>query len=462
MPNPLRALFGQRRDVQMDDPVLMAWLGAVQSSSGVNVDARVALTQGVVLACLIVRAEIMSTLAPSCDVKRKDGDLRLTVPNDPVARALSVSPNDAMTASEFWRWESVTEDLHGNAYARWQRKGNKVEVWPLYKSKPRLMNSGGTLFYRYDGDDFTPAGDYPAKDILHFKGPIMASPFEGKSLIDATRDTIGVAIGSQEFFARMLNNGNHFPAYLETDSTLKAEDVKAISEQMKGFGGLLQAGVMRIFDRGLKVKQNQMTMKDADLSTFLRFVNERLSAIWRVPLPIINDLTHGTYTNSEQADLWLAKHTAQPMCTNKEQVIRQKMLFGDDYLKFNLSAMMRGDFQARTTGYMNLITSGIATRNECRALEDWNPLPGLDDPTLPLNTATVDEDGKVHNHNDDPLAPVADDTRARIRQRFERDGDTERSREFAEMVARPLGDSYRAIGRDFDLQAFIEEARDGA
>ena len=51
-----------------------------------------------------------------------------------------------------------------------------------------------------------------------------------------------------------------------------------------GFAGVLQAGVMRIFDRGLKYRQNDMTIKDMDLSPQMKWQLQQICSIFRVPL----------------------------------------------------------------------------------------------------------------------------------------------------------------------------------
>ena len=57
----------------------------------------------------------------------------------------------------------------------------------------------------------------------------------------------------------------------------------------------------------------------------------------------------------------------------------------DHYVKFNEKVLLRGDLQARKDFYTAMVYSGNMTRNEVRALEDMNPLEGLDEPLQPVN-----------------------------------------------------------------------------
>ena len=385
-----------------DDNVLRAFYGALAavSSSGVSVTQESSLRSTAVLACLIVRAESFSSLP--LGVFSRSGRDRVPDEKPAAYRLLAIGPNDLMTAGEFWRWKQLTEDITGNAYARvvWQG-ARPTEIWPLYGVSPvlRVDRDAHGAWYEYGGDDLTPAGVYQMRDVLHFKGPVLRNPLYAKSLIDLVSESIGVAIGSEQFFARLLGNGNHFPGYLETEATLSDPDFEAISEQMKGFAGVFRAGELRVFDRGLKYKQNPLTMKDAQLVEQLRWQLQQICSVFRVPMAMVQDLTNGTYSNSEQQDLALGKHCISPICTNTERVVRHKLFAAEAdhgyYVKFNLDGLLRGDYKTRTEGEAALVRAGVMLRNEARSQEDWNPIPGLDVPLAELNLGTVGEDGVI-------------------------------------------------------------------
>ncbi|MGE5623590.1 MAG: phage portal protein, partial [Methanocella sp.] len=343
-----------------DDAVLQAFYGALAavSSSGVMVTQESALRSTAVLACLIVRAETFAALP--VDVLRRTGTGAVKDDTDPAYRLLDIAPNDLMTSKEFWRFKQLREDISGNAFGRVVWRGSTPEeIWPLYGSKPTLAIDPRTkrVAWNYSGDDFTPANAYPLEDLIHFKGPVLQNPFEGRSLIDLASETIGVAIGSEQFFARLLGNGSHFPGYLETDRDLEQKDIAALKEQLAGFSGLLQAGTLRIFDRGLKYKQNPMSLKDAQLTEQMRWQLQMIASIFRMPLAMIQDLTNGTYANSEQQDLWLAKHTATPICTNSEAVLRHRLFARRPayFARFNLDGLLRGDYKTRAEGDATLV-----------------------------------------------------------------------------------------------------------
>lgn len=468
--NPLAVLRGRREKRDAVDALAQAFFyGGNASSSGVRVTADTALASVAVAACIEVRAETFSALPGG--VFQKQDRRRIAQLDHPVAKLLFDKPNDLMTGGEALRWKQMRQDITGNAHFRiiWQG-GRPVELYPLYGDKPEIKTANGKIAYRYNGDEMTPKGDYSAKDILHFKGPFLKNPLEAASPIDLIKDTIGLSIATEQFFGRFLNNGTHFPSYIETDAILQPDDLKAIAASLATTAGVLGAGKTRIFDRGLKVKQNQMSLKDADLTAQMRWYLEQVCRIYRVPLPVVQDWTHGTYTNSEQAGLWLAQHTITPIAVDTERTIRKLFVDGeaDMYVKFNVDALLRGDYVTRTQGYSTLIQAGVLSRNEARAFEDLDPYDGGDEYLVPLNMASSTSLGTDANVDEpaprDPaeprdanvLQPVLDDAIERIKIRAKQDAergrDAETTRSWAEEhVLPPLRKSYERAGVAFEF-----------
>lgn len=457
-------------------PLFKLFAGLYSTSSGVSVTSDSAVASVAVLACLIVRSESMM-LVPG-DVFRRDGRSRLHLEDHPVDRLISDAPNELMSAEEFWRWKQINEDLTGNAYARieWSR-GRPVALWPLLGSRPQAIVGTGSdnrarLIYRYSGDgsqglggeSITPANDYAASEILHFKGPYLRSPFEARSLVEITAENIGLGIASERFFAKFLGNGTHFPQYLQTEQSLKKESLDALREQLEDMSGLLPAGTTRIFDRGLKVMSNDMSLKDADLTAQQRWVLEQVCRTWRTPLGMVQDLTHGTYTNSEQQDLWFAKHTVAPICRNTEGALRTKLFLPserrDHYIKFNVNGLLRGDFKTRAEGYSLLINSRVLSPNEARGYEDWNPYDGGDEYVSNGSLQTVG------SGNSNALALLFEDAASRVKTRAAQDADRGRDQEatmtFARDVFSRLAPVARELGCPIDVESVARAAVDAA
>jgi len=439
-------------------------------TNGFNVTQETAFASNAVLACLIVRAETFSSLP--VHVYRRVRDGRETV-DDPLGTIVGDFANPLMTAVELWRWKQITEDVRGEAHVWVERSGGRpAALWPMTTRGIRLRWDAVKRepFYEYPGDSIIPAGVYAGRDVLHFRGPLNKDAYSGTSLVDKAKTAIGLTVSSERFYDRLLNNGSHFPGHLETDNPLKPEDIKALSEQFQELAGVDHAGEVRVFDRGLKYVQNQMNIREADLTAQQTWYLQEVCRIFRVPPSLVQDWSRSTYTNSEQADLWFTKHTIRPIARNTEAVLKRLFVranAADRYVKFELDGLLRGEYKTRAEGYSTLINCGVLAPNEARALEDLNPYEGGEEFLRPLNTTAVDPetgetDAATEPDAPDPLEPIRAEKLGIIRERAGQDKkrgrDAAATRAFAEKVLAPLAAAYQLAGRELDTDALLKEA----
>jgi HK97 family phage portal protein len=112
-----------------------------------------------------------------------------------------------------------------------------------------------------------------------------------------------------------------------------------------------------------------------------RFVIEQIARIFGLPPVFLQDLTHGTFSNTEMQDGNVAKHAINHLASQWEQELKLK-LFGRDEADYSVSivldGLLRGDFKTRMDGLARGVQSGQLTPNEARALDNRPPLPGGD------------------------------------------------------------------------------------
>jgi HK97 family phage portal protein len=119
-----------------------------------------------------------------------------------------------------------------------------------------------------------------------------------------------------------------------------------------------------------------------------RFSIEQIARIYSLPPVFLQDLTHGTFSNTEQQDLHFVKHTVKRWVEQFEQEMNLKF-FGrgsDFYVEFNVDGLLRGDLKSRMEAYAVSIQNAIRTPDEIRAIENL-PAKGAND--LLIQGATV-------------------------------------------------------------------------
>jgi HK97 family phage portal protein len=95
---------------------------------------------------------------------------------------------------------------------------------------------------------------------------------------------------------------------------------------------------------------------------------------------LVGDLSRATFSNIEQLALEFVKMTLARWLTRWEQDFWRCVLTPEEkaqgyFLRHNVNALLRGDFQTRMAGYASALQNGHLNVDEVRDLEDLNPLP---------------------------------------------------------------------------------------
>jgi len=118
---------------------------------------------------------------------------------------------------------------------------------------------------------------------------------------------------------------------------------------------------------------------------------EEIARIYGIPPVFLQDLTHGTFSNTEQQDLNLVKHLISQWVKAWEQELNLKLFSARNrtkFVEFNIDGLLRGDFKTRMEGYAKAIQNAINTPDEVRAMENW-PKQGGEAEKLHIQGATV-------------------------------------------------------------------------
>lgn len=444
------------------------------------------------LACELAKSRPVSTLPTNVYTARDRGRSKAV---DPVGfcldNMLNGRWNPTIRSADAIRWVMLTKDTLGSAFVRvewgmFQDRLCPVALWPLTGQVTRLWNDETRqIAYGYSGDTFTKEGTYLDNEIIEFRSQLPGVGIEARSLAEAAAVTVGLSIELESFYERLLSNGTHMPIWFETDAKLNDKDREEFRRSLEDTRGILNAGIARVFDKGMRLKQNPATITDLGVVEEQRWVLQQLCRITGVPPNEVYEQTQTSYSgNVEQTAMQFASKTLVPECHDLEDafngVLRSAGVY-DDYVKFDMNGLLRGLYESRMKGYQIGVFTGFFTRNEPREWEELDPLPGLDRPMVPVNYYLVDEQGVLQPPpstenaalpgapgaaGDTPSQPkkalsqanpILEGMRARIRERVADTGDTSKTREFASKVLADWAAFCVEVGEPFDMEAEIEE-----
>jgi HK97 family phage portal protein len=215
-------------------------------------------------------------------------------------------------------------------------------------------------------------------EILHIKG-MGDNGTIGFSVIEVGSQSIGTAISAEKNVGAFYRHGGRLPYVLESDGYYgKREEFEQFRSDWEAVYDLPHRAP--ILERGLKYKQIGISAKDSQLLETRLFSIHEICRWFGVPPHLVGDLSRATFNNIEQLALEFAKLTLNAWLVRWEQELWRCVLTDEEkkqgYMwRHNLNALLRGDFASRMAGYATMLQNGIASQDEIRNLEDWNPIP---------------------------------------------------------------------------------------
>lgn len=348
------------------------------------------------------------------DVIQKDAKGKRTkLDNHPVSKLLNRQSNPYMTPFTLRETTMYHTLGWGNGYIEIERDGagRPVSLWPLLPNctRPEKTPDKSDVVFKtwVDGKTFT----IPKEDVLH----VQAMGFDGYigySPISMHRQAIALGLAAQEFGEKFFTNDAKSGGFLQHPGKLGDTAVKNLTQSVNANSGLDNAHRVRVLEEGMKFVQTTIAPDDAQFLGTREFQIAEIARIYRVPAVLLQAMTKATTWGSgiEQMMIGFVVWTLQSWVIKTEQEWTRKLLTADEiesgmYIKLNIAALLRGDMAARSGFYKESIVDGWRTRNEVRALEDLNPLPGLDEPLVPLNMGPSDQLGK---DNEPPVKGLID------------------------------------------------------
>lgn len=324
-------------------------------------------------------------------VLRKDGEKRIKFNEHPVNYLISQRPNNLMNAFDFWKIIRISKIIKGNAFVeiiRNSKSGFPEELIFRDHDDVEVLRYKNKLYYKFKGRVID------SEDMLHFKG-FSFDGIIGMGIIRFAAMQIGVSLEAQKYNGNIYKNRGLSYGVIESDKAVHSDNKKAISE---GFAAKLNANDVHkvpVLDEGLKYKSISVTPAEAQ---FLETNKQGVIEICRwlnIAPHKLKDLTNANYSNIYQQSIEHVQDSVMPGVVSDEQEINNKLFSKDEagviYTRFNISALLRGDLDMKQKFYTSMVYSGIYTRNEVRALEDMNPIDGLDEPLQPVNMQALSQ-----------------------------------------------------------------------
>lgn len=363
--------------------------------AGVTVNTETALRFTAVFAAIKLLSENIAGLPKSVMVRTEDGGYE-EAPRHPAHALLYDRPNAYMDVFTFWFTLLAWLLGKGNAYAVIaSERGKPVALHPVNPDWVRVVFTDGAKMYvvKTHNDDFKFLdGTYLEHEMLHF----MFFTFNGLVGVDPivyNAAAIGEGIAAQKFTADYFRTGGAIKGTIETDQALGDDDYERF---VNHYQQTATNGATPVLEYGFKYKAINLSPEASQLIQAKVFSIDDIARIYSIPPHLLAELTHATFSNIEQQNIFFGEYSLRPLCKRLEKQLELKLFTdkerGRFHVKFDLNGLMRGDATARANFYTQGINAGWMTPNEAREFEGMKRLEGLDEPRIPLNYTTVGND----------------------------------------------------------------------
>lgn len=396
------------------DPVLEELIrqsGGYGSSTGISVTPETALKCSAVYACVNVLAQSVAQipliLYKRTYKNRREGRERAT--GHHLYSIIHSKPNSFMT-SFAWR-EMLTghNGLRGNSYSFISRnaRGEVLELIPFNPDavKVKCENLMTGISYEVQQSTGSPR-PYGRDKVFHLMGMTL-NGYEGVSPLRYARETIGLSLATEKYGAQLFKNGAKMGGILMYPGKFKqAETGRTVAQSFDDATSGENSHKTALLEEGMKWEKVSMTADDAQFLETRKFQIPEIARFYRMPLHKIQELERATFSNIEQQALEFVIDTLGPWLVRWEQSINTQLLSERDqqeyYCEFLVDGLLRGDIKSRYEAHSRAILAGFLNRNEVRAMENRDPVDGLDEFMTPTNMSVggVDnQSGGTNNQN---------------------------------------------------------------
>jgi HK97 family phage portal protein len=352
------------------------------------------LQASAVFACVRVLSETVASLPLVLYRRLERGKARAT--DHPLYELLHDLPNPEMTAFELRETLMAHAALWGNAFCEieFDNAGRVRGLWPLRTDMMRVIRRAGRLWYVYKLPTGTDV-ELPFERVMHLRG-LSTDGVVGYSPIDLARQSVGLALGTEEFGARFFGNGATTGTIYEHPGKLSQEAYDRLKDSIeKRHQGLERAHRIMILEEGMKASQVGIPPDNAQFLETRKFQVEEIARWYRMPLHKIQSLDRSTFSNIEHQSIEFVTDTIQPWCVRWEQCITRDLLTErerEEYFAEHLvDALLRGDTLSRYQAYAVARQNGWLSANDIREKENMNPVEGGDVYLVPLNMIPAEQ-----------------------------------------------------------------------
>lgn len=336
-------------------------------------------------------------------------DYRLKMLNDDTGDMLN----------SFQMKQSMVRDfiLSGNGYTYINKYRNKIKsLHYVVPSRVSVISDSDIIFKKskinvdgkyYDTDDFIIVAQNTTDGVT------------GKGILEENNDLIKLSYNTLSFSSKNMAQGGIKRGVLKSSKRLTEEAMNNLKQAWSKLYSANNSSAI-ILNEGLDFQELSQTSAELETLNTRQANDKDILNMIKVPSNILD----GTANNDQYNNF--IKSTIYPILSQLETALNKSLLLEEEkyngyFFGFETKDLLKGSAKERFETYKAAIESGVLTQNECRFMENYEHLDGLDVIKMSLghvlfNPLTkeyyVPNTGQVQNNDNNRKAIDSDGNKA--------------------------------------------------
>jgi HK97 family phage portal protein len=297
---------------------------------------------------------------------------------------LMAKPCVTMSTFAFKRWIAAMIEIYGEAFLLKIRAGRGNQITSLLPMHPSMTNikrdEHGELLYQFLG---RPNEVFTEGDVVPFLLFNPDNTMRGLSRVEGLRSTLMAEDSARREMQAWYQNRMRPSMLLRAKRELGKEGRERVSNALSArHGGSGNTGRVMVlendeFEEPTLLQTSAVDMQYVELRQLAR---EEVAAGMDIPPTALQDMTRATFANVVENLRSLYRESITPRAEFMESVLREYVgneFYGPKVAKFDMRAVLRGDWEKRAGAHAQLIQSAAEMPAEAREdldLPDAGPL----------------------------------------------------------------------------------------
>jgi len=326
---------------------------------------------------------------------------------------LIADPCVSMSPYNFYRWTVATYEIYGEAFWYKQRNsdGQVVRLLPMHPARTMIhRDDNGRVEYVFTLG-VASAGILTASedDVVAFLRYNPESLMRGMSRLEPLRSTLLNEDASRRATQSWWKRGARPSVILKHPAELSqgaADRLKASFDARHA--GADNMGGTNVLEEGMEAQIIQLNAEEMQYIESRKLNMQEVCMVFDVPPPVVHILDHATFSNITEQMRSMYRDTMSPRLEDIESTIDRSLRSefyapGVREAEFDMSEVLRGDYETRVDKALAARQSGLITGNEGRAIIGESLSENPDMNLIFANAALV----PLGANTPEPVAPEA-------------------------------------------------------